>query len=250
MLVPILDTISWPKHRTRHATGSSRAERICGRIINKSIAVLYLDERASRRVRYKVSRCVHILLRIQEFREFRGMLLPMHIHVLYAGRAPFRRPNCSLRQRFSPLCQLCTGPAGGGQGRCHSTYFSDNAFGRALVWALKIVIDFFGSPEAEVPAIVVREVCHQPTPKLGTYLPKLQITKELGNVRLFLGLVCRTFAFPFRTSTRVCQSLAARATIYTISQLERSIERISELPKQKQRFVMQMLETALAQANA
>ncbi|MCX7289595.1 helix-turn-helix transcriptional regulator [Janthinobacterium sp.] len=35
-----------------------------------------------------------------------------------------------------------------------------------------------------------------------------------------------------------------------MSQLERSIERISELPKQKQRFVMEMLETVLAQANA
>lgn len=34
------------------------------------------------------------------------------------------------------------------------------------------------------------------------------------------------------------------------SQLERSIERISELPKQKQRFVIEMLETVLAQANA
>jgi transcriptional regulator with XRE-family HTH domain len=33
------------------------------------------------------------------------------------------------------------------------------------------------------------------------------------------------------------------------SQLERSIERIGELPKQKQRFVMEMLETVLAQAN-
>lgn len=32
-------------------------------------------------------------------------------------------------------------------------------------------------------------------------------------------------------------------------QPERSIERISELPKQKQRFVMEMLETVLAQAN-
>lgn len=33
------------------------------------------------------------------------------------------------------------------------------------------------------------------------------------------------------------------------SQLERSIERIGELPRQKQRFVMEMLETVLAQAN-
>ncbi len=33
------------------------------------------------------------------------------------------------------------------------------------------------------------------------------------------------------------------------SQLQRSIERISELPKPKQRFVMEMLETVLAQAN-
>jgi hypothetical protein len=34
-----------------------------------------------------------------------------------------------------------------------------------------------------------------------------------------------------------------------MSQLERSIERIAELPKQKQRFVVEMLETVLAQAN-
>jgi transcriptional regulator with XRE-family HTH domain len=34
------------------------------------------------------------------------------------------------------------------------------------------------------------------------------------------------------------------------SQLERSIERISELPKQKQRFVIEMLETVLAQASS
>ncbi|CAM3143952.1 anaerobic benzoate catabolism transcriptional regulator [Janthinobacterium lividum] len=34
------------------------------------------------------------------------------------------------------------------------------------------------------------------------------------------------------------------------SQLERSMERINELPKQKQRFVVEMLETMLAQANA
>ena len=33
------------------------------------------------------------------------------------------------------------------------------------------------------------------------------------------------------------------------SQLERSIERISELPKLKQKFVMEMLETVLAQAH-
>ena len=33
------------------------------------------------------------------------------------------------------------------------------------------------------------------------------------------------------------------------SQLQRSIERISELPKPKQRFVIEMLETVLAQAS-
>lgn len=33
------------------------------------------------------------------------------------------------------------------------------------------------------------------------------------------------------------------------SQMQRNIERISELPKPKQRFVMEMLETVLAQAN-
>ena len=34
------------------------------------------------------------------------------------------------------------------------------------------------------------------------------------------------------------------------SQLQRSMERINELPRQKQRFVVEMLETMLAQANA
>ena len=33
------------------------------------------------------------------------------------------------------------------------------------------------------------------------------------------------------------------------SQLQRSIERINELPKPKQRFVIEMLETVLAQAS-
>ena len=42
---------------------------------------------------------------------------------------------------------------------------------------------------------------------------------------------------------------AARGKRGPASQLERSIERICELPKQKQRFVMEMLETVLAQAN-
>jgi transcriptional regulator with XRE-family HTH domain len=44
-------------------------------------------------------------------------------------------------------------------------------------------------------------------------------------------------------------SQAARGKRGPTSQLERSIERISELPKQKQRFVVEMLETVLAQAN-
>lgn len=39
-----------------------------------------------------------------------------------------------------------------------------------------------------------------------------------------------------------------RAKRGPISQLQRSIERISELPKPKQRFVLEMLETVLAQA--
>jgi transcriptional regulator with XRE-family HTH domain len=45
-------------------------------------------------------------------------------------------------------------------------------------------------------------------------------------------------------------SQAARGKRGPMSQLERSMERINELPKQKQRFVVEMLETMLAQANA
>ncbi|WP_426104103.1 hypothetical protein [Massilia sp. TSP1-1-2] len=43
---------------------------------------------------------------------------------------------------------------------------------------------------------------------------------------------------------------AGRGKRGQMSLLERSIERIGELPKQKQKFVMEMLETVLAQANA
>jgi transcriptional regulator with XRE-family HTH domain len=40
----------------------------------------------------------------------------------------------------------------------------------------------------------------------------------------------------------------ARGKRGPVSQLERNLERIAELPKQKQRFVVEMLETMLAQA--
>ena len=40
-----------------------------------------------------------------------------------------------------------------------------------------------------------------------------------------------------------------RSKYGAVSQLQRSIERISELPKTKQKFVIEMLETVLAQAN-
>jgi hypothetical protein len=44
-------------------------------------------------------------------------------------------------------------------------------------------------------------------------------------------------------------SQAARGKRGPMSQFERSMERIAELPKQKQRFVVEMLEAVLAQAN-
>ncbi len=47
----------------------------------------------------------------------------------------------------------------------------------------------------------------------------------------------------------LARSSRARGKRRPASLLERSIERIGELPKQKQRFVIQMLETVLAQAN-
>ena len=64
-----------------------------------------------------------------------------------------------------------------------------------------------------------------------------------------------TLAETFKVQVDVLLGRAAAATPRTgkrgpASQLERSIERINELPKQKQRFVMEMLETVLAQANA
>jgi transcriptional regulator with XRE-family HTH domain len=45
------------------------------------------------------------------------------------------------------------------------------------------------------------------------------------------------------------ESKAAAKKRGPASQLQRSFERISELPKPKQRFVMEMLETVLAQAS-
>jgi transcriptional regulator with XRE-family HTH domain len=45
-------------------------------------------------------------------------------------------------------------------------------------------------------------------------------------------------------------SHAGRGKRGPMSRLERSIGRIAELPKQKQKFVVEMLETVLAQAGA
>ncbi len=64
-----------------------------------------------------------------------------------------------------------------------------------------------------------------------------------------------TLAETFKVQVDVLPGRAVAATTSAgkpgpASQLERSIERISELPKHKRRFVMGMLETVLPQAYA
>ncbi|QKY12176.1 helix-turn-helix transcriptional regulator (plasmid) [Janthinobacterium lividum] len=75
---------------------------------------------------------------------------------------------------------------------------------------------------------------------------------EVGRRRIpvsALPVVARLLAVPMDELFGTI-SHTARGKRGPMSQLERSIERINELPKQKQRFVMEMLETVLAQANA
>ena len=65
--------------------------------------------------------------------------------------------------------------------------------------------------------------------------------------------LCRSDPVPFPVSMEELfgeSRRAGRGKRGPMSPLERSIERIGELPKQKQKFVMEMLETVLAQANA
>ena len=75
---------------------------------------------------------------------------------------------------------------------------------------------------------------------------------EVGRRRIpvsALPVVARLFAVSLEELFGEARR-AAHGKRGPMSQLERSIERIGELPKQKQRFVLQMLETVLAQANA
>lgn len=74
---------------------------------------------------------------------------------------------------------------------------------------------------------------------------------EVGRRRIpvsALPAVARLLAVPMDDRFGTV-SQAARGKRGPMSQLERSMERIAELPKQKQRFVVEMLETVLAQAN-
>ena len=81
---------------------------------------------------------------------------------------------------------------------------------------------------------------------LAGYAPEIR-HDEAGRGRIpvsALPVVARLMQVPRESSS------AGRVKRGPMSQLEHSIERIGELPKQKQKFVMEMLETVLAQANA
>ena len=73
---------------------------------------------------------------------------------------------------------------------------------------------------------------------------------EVGRRRIqvsALPVVARTLGVPLEELFGVVRK-PERSKRGPMSQLERSMERIAELPKQKQRFVVEMLETVLAQA--
>ncbi len=75
---------------------------------------------------------------------------------------------------------------------------------------------------------------------------------EVARIRVpasTLPLLATLFATPIDTLVGHTQHAQRTGKRGPASQLQRSIERISELPKPKQRFVMEMLETVLAQAS-
>jgi transcriptional regulator with XRE-family HTH domain len=75
---------------------------------------------------------------------------------------------------------------------------------------------------------------------------------EVGRRRIqvsALPVVARTLSVPLEELFGVTRKTERGGKRGPMSQLERSMERIAELPKQKQRFVVEMLETVLAQAN-
>jgi len=75
---------------------------------------------------------------------------------------------------------------------------------------------------------------------------------EVARIRVpasTLPLLSTLFATPIDTLVGHTQHAPHTGKRGPASQLQRSIERISELPKPKQRFVMEMLETVLAQAS-
>jgi hypothetical protein len=74
---------------------------------------------------------------------------------------------------------------------------------------------------------------------------------EVGRCRIqvsALPVMVRTLGVPLEELFGVVRKPERGGKRGPMSQLERSMERIAELPKQKQRFVVEMLETVLAQA--
>lgn len=72
---------------------------------------------------------------------------------------------------------------------------------------------------------------------------------EIGRRRVpvsTLPVLAKTLAVPIEALLGVASSTAKRGPA---PKLQRHIERISQLPKPKQRFVMEMLDTVLAQAS-
>lgn len=72
---------------------------------------------------------------------------------------------------------------------------------------------------------------------------------EVGRRRIPVSmLTALAQALKVPIDTLLGSTIKVQAKRGPASQLQRSIERISELPKPKQRFVIEMLETVLAQA--
>jgi transcriptional regulator with XRE-family HTH domain len=73
---------------------------------------------------------------------------------------------------------------------------------------------------------------------------------EVGRRRIPVSMLpSLAQALKVQTDALLGNETKIRSKRGSASQLQRSIERISELPKPKQRFVMEMLETVLAQAS-
>jgi len=84
LFIPIIDTISWPEHRTNRAIGPLYRKGICGGVIEESVTIgSYLSKRPLRWIGHEIASTLGVAGGIREFGEFLSMFLEVVKCILY-----------------------------------------------------------------------------------------------------------------------------------------------------------------------